>query len=179
KENQPENIIILRNQTVAYAAISEELKAKGVIFTDLKTALTEQEELVKKYYMTDAISVDEHKLTALHGALVNGGVFIHVPENVKVDVPLQTLFWQEDDEAALFNHVLIVAEKNSSITYVENYLSNNKEVKTVANIIAEVYAADNAKVSFGGVDHFAAGTTAYINRRGVAGANAQIDWALG
>src|SRR5699024_11702641 len=38
---------------------------------------------------------------------------------------------------------------------------------------------DNAKVSFGAVYHFAEGTTAYINRRGVAGANAQIDWALG
>src|SRR5699024_9889151 len=105
-----------------------------------------------------------HKLTALHAALMNGGVFVYVPKNVQIEEPIQTLYWQEDNEFALFNHVLIVAEESSSVTYVENYLSNNKEEKTVSNIITEVYAE---------------GTTAYINRRGVAGANAQIDWALG
>jgi len=179
QKNVPENILILRNQSTAYAQISEELTNKGVIFTDIFTALKEHSDLVEKYYMTDAVSVNEHKLTALHAALMNGGVFVYIPKDVQIEEPIQTLFWQEDDEFALFNHVLIVAEENSSVTYVENYLSNNEEVKTVANIIAEVYAADNAEVSFGGVDHFAAGTTAYINRRGVAGANAQIDWALG
>jgi len=179
QDNVPDNLLILRNQSIAYSKVSEELTNKGVIFTDIFTALKEHSELVKKYYMTDAVTVNEHKLTALHAALMNGGVFVYVPKNVQIEEPIQTLYWQEDNEFALFNHVLIVAEESSSVTYVENYLSNNKEEKTVSNIITEVYAEDNAKVSFGAVDHFAEGTTAYINRRGVAGANAQIDWALG
>src|SRR5690625_3075343 len=179
EENVSDNLIIQRNQTVAYATLSDEYKEKGVIFTDIFTALKEHSDLVKKYYMTDAVTVNEHKLTALHAALMNGGVFVYVPKNVQIEEPIQTLYWQEDNEFALFNHVLIVAEESSSVTYVENYLSNNKEEKTISNIITEVYAEDNAKVSFGAVDHFAEGTTAYINRRGVAGANAQIDWALG
>ena len=179
KENIPENILILRNQTTAYTHVSEELTKQGVIFTDIFTALQEHGDLVKKYYMVDAVGVNEHRLTALHAALMNGGVFLYIPKGVKIEEPIQTLFWQEDNEMALFNHVLIVAEEDSSVTYVENYLSNNEEEKTVSNIVAEVYAGDNAKVSFGAVDHFAQGTTSYINRRGVAGANAQIDWALG
>src|SRR5699024_3928781 len=77
------------------------------------------------------------------------------------------------------NHVLVVAEENSSVTYVENYLSQNEEEETVSNIVAEVIAHDHAKVTYGGVDHFAAGTTSYINRRGVAYEHAVIDWALG
>lgn len=178
-DNVPENIIVLRNQSVAYAKLSEKLASQGVIFTDIFTALKEHSELVKQYYMVDAVSVNEHKLTALHAALMNGGVFVYVPKNVQIDEPIQTLFWQENDDKALFNHVLIVAEENASLTYVENYLSHNKEVKTVANVITEVFAKDNAKVSFGAVDHFATGTTAYINRRGVADNNASIDWALG
>ena len=179
KENVPENIVILRNQTVAFAALNEELKEKGVIFTDIFTALQEHGELVKKYYMTDAVAVNEHKLTALHAALMNGGVFIYVPKNVQIEQPLQTLFWQEDNEAALFNHVIVVADENSSVTYVENYLSHNESDTTVSNIVTEVFAHDNAKVSFGAVDHFAGGTTSYINRRGVAYNDATIDWALG
>src|SRR5699024_6025541 len=62
---------------------------------------------------------------------------------------------------------------------VENYISDNEKEETVSNIVTEVFALDNAKVSYGAVDHFAAGTTSYINRRGVAYQNATIDWALG
>lgn len=174
-----ENIVILRNQQVAYNSLNKELQDKGVIFTDIFTAMRDHEDLVKKYYMTEAVAKDEHKLTALHAALMNGGVFVYVPKNVQIEAPLQTLFWQEDNELALFNHVIVVADEGSSVTYVENYLSHNKEEKTVSNIVTEVIAHDNAKISFGAVDHFEAGTTTYINRRGVAGNDATIDWALG
>src|SRR5699024_8131226 len=104
---------------------------------------------------------------------------IYVPKNVQIEEPLQVIFWQEDEEAALFNHVLVVAEESSSLTYVENYLSHNEETETVANVVTEVIAHDNAKVSFGAVDNFAAGTTTYMNRRGVTYRDASIDWALG
>src|SRR5690606_13837534 len=174
----PENLVIQRNQTVAFAKLSPELANKGVIFTDIFTALKEHEELVKRYYMKDAVSIDEHKLTALHAALMNGGVFVYVPKNVQVEEPIQAIFWQEDPEVALVNHVLVVAEENSSLTYVENYISNNKDEATVANIVTEVIAQDNAKISFGAVDNFAAGTTTYVNRRGVGYRNATLDWAL-
>ncbi|MFD1039657.1 Fe-S cluster assembly protein SufD [Virgibacillus byunsanensis] len=179
QENAPENLLIQRNQSVAYTALKDELKNKGVIFTDIFTALVEHEDLVKRYYMKDAVSVDEHRLTALHAALMNGGIFVYVPKNVQLEEPLQSIFWQEDPEVALFNHVLIVADDNSSLTYVENYISHNHEQETVANIVTEVIAHNNAKISFGAVDNFAAGTTTYVNRRGVAYRDATIDWALG
>lgn len=179
EKSLPKNIAILRNQSVAYASVSDELKEKGVIFTDIFTALQKHGDLVKKYFMTEAVKINEHKLTALHAAFLNGGVFLYVPKNVQIEEPLQTLYWQEDKKAALFNHVLIIAEENSKITYVENYLSNNENEETVANIIAEVFAHNSAHVSFGSVDHFASGTTSYINRYGIADQDARIDWALG
>ncbi|API93572.1 FeS cluster assembly protein SufD [Virgibacillus pantothenticus] len=175
----PENLLIQRNHSVAYSTLSKELQDKGVIFTDIFTALLNHSDLVQRYYMKDAVSVDEHRLTAMHAALMNGGVFVYIPKNVIVEAPLQTIFWQEDPEVAMFNHVLVVAEQGSSLTYVENYISHNKNEPTVANIVTEVIAQDNAKISFGAVDNFAAGTTAYNNRRGVAYRDANIDWALG
>lgn len=174
-----ENVIILRNQNVAYSSLEQSLADKGVILTDIFSALENHSELVKKYFMTDGVQVNEHKLTALHAALMNGGVFVYVPKGVKVEDPLQAIFWQEDKEVALFNHVLVVAEDDSELTYVENYVSENKTEQTVANIIEEVYVGANANVSFGAVDHFEAGTTTYINRRGIVGAQADLDWALG
>lgn len=179
QENLPENVIIQRNQSIAHAKLNEELKSKGVIFTDIFTALQEHSDLIEKYFMKDGVVVDEHRLTALHAAFMNGGVFVYVPKNVHIETPLQTIFWQEDAETALFNHVLVVADENSSVTYVENYISNNEETESTANVIAEVIALDNAKISFGAVDNFGAGTTAYINRRGIVYDHGVIDWALG
>ncbi|GAA5417782.1 UPF0051 protein SA0778 [Paraliobacillus ryukyuensis] len=173
------NIVLLRNQTTAYKNLSKELADKGVIFTDMFTALENYPELVQRYYMKDAVSFDEHRLTALHAALMNGGVFVYVPKNVVVEQPLQAIFWQEDVSLGLFNHVIVVAEENSSLTYVENYISHNKEEETVANVVTEVIAHDNASISFGSVDNFAHGTTVYMNRRGVVYRDAKIEWALG
>ncbi|QGH34202.1 Fe-S cluster assembly protein SufD [Gracilibacillus salitolerans] len=178
-DNHNDNLVIQRNQSVAYKSLASGLAEKGVILTDIQTALQEHSDLVRRYYMKDAVQIDEHKLTALHSALMNGGVFVYVPKNVQIEEPLQAIFWQEDPEAATFNHVIVVAEANSSLTYVENYISQNNEEQAVANIVTEVVAHDNASINFGSVDNFAAGTTVYVNRRGVAYRDASIEWNLG
>ena len=177
--DEQKNIYVQRNNTPAYLSLSEDLKAQGVIFTDIFTASREHSELVKKYFMTDGVKVDEHKLTALHAALLNGGVFVYIPKNVVVEDPLQVLFLHDDAQASLFNHVIVVAEKNSSLTYVENYLSTVEEAKGLVNIVSEVFTGDNAKIVYGAVDVLAEGFTTYVNRRGVTGRDSRIEWALG
>jgi Fe-S cluster assembly protein SufD len=178
-EAADKNLYIQRNQTPAFLSLSEDLKSKGVIFTDIFTAAREHGELLKKYYMTQAINADEHRLTALHTALVNGGVFLYVPKNVVISQPIQAVYVHDHAEANLFNHVIVVAEDNSSVTYVENYISTIEASDSVVNILSEVIANNNAKVVYGAVDYIAKGTTTYVNRRGVAGRDARIEWALG
>jgi Fe-S cluster assembly protein SufD len=173
------NLYVQRDQTAAYSTLTEELKSQVVIFTDIQTAAKEHSDLVEKYFMKDGVKVDEHRLTALNAALLNGGVFVYVPKNVEVQEPLQAVFVREDEEAALFNHVIVVAEDNSSVTYVENYIATAEESNGVVNIVTEVFANSNAKVTFGAVDYLAKGTTTYVNRRGVAGKDGRIEWALG
>ncbi len=177
--DEQKNIYIQRNNTPAYVALSEELKAKGVILTDIHTAAREHGELVQKYFMTDGVKVNEHKLTALHAALLNGGVFVYVPKNVVIEEPIQVIYLHDNDTASLFNHTLIVADENSSVVYVENYLSTVEKTNGLANIISEVIVKDNAKVTFGTVDVLAEGFTTYVNRRGVTSRDAVIEWALG
>lgn len=174
-----QNLYIQRNQTPAYISLSEDLKAKGVVFTDIFTAAREHGDLLKKYYMTQAINADEHRLTALHAAFVNGGAFLYVPKNIEITEPIQAVFVHDNTEANLFNHVLVVAEDNSSLTYVENYISTVEESNTLANILTEVIANTNAKVQYGAVDTLAKGITTYVNRRGVTGRDSRIEWALG
>lgn len=178
EEKEAANLYVQRDSRPIFTALADELQKKGVIFTDLLTAVREHGDLVKKYFMK-AVKANEHRLTALHAALVNGGLFLYVPKNVQIDVPLQAVFWKDDAQSGLLNHVLIVADDHSSLTYVENYYSEEKQGNAVANVVAEVYAGENARVAYGAVDHFANDVTVYVNRRGHAAGNGKIEWALG
>jgi Fe-S cluster assembly protein SufD len=178
-EAAAKNLYIQRNQTPAFISLSEELKAQGVIFTDIFTALREHSELVQKYFLTEAVKTDEHRLIAFHAALINGGAFLYIPKNVEIKEPIHSIYLHDHAEANLFNHVIVVADVNSSVTYVENYLSTLESATGVFNIVTEVIAKAGAKIQFGAVDTLAKGVTTYVNRRGSAGRDARIEWALG
>ncbi|HSP22849.1 MAG TPA: Fe-S cluster assembly protein SufD [Planococcus sp. (in: firmicutes)] len=176
---EQKNLYIQHNNTPAYSALSDDLKEKGVILTDIFTAIRDHADLVGKYFMKDAVKAEEHKLTALHAALLNGGVFLYVPKNVVVEEPVQVIFIHDDENASLFNHALVVADTSSQVTYVETYISTVPHANGLANIVSEVIAEDNAQVIYGAVDVLAEGFTTYVNRRGVAKRDSRIEWALG
>lgn len=177
-EDKVDNLLAQQDGSTVYTKVSKELTDKGVIFTDLATAVEKHEDLVKKYLFGEAVQMDENRLTALHAALLNGGTFIYVPRNVDVEVPLQAVYALGAKEAGLYNHVIVVAEENSSVTYVENYVSLSED-EAVANVVAEVYAAQGAKVAFGAVDNLSSNVTTYVVRRGHVERDARLEWALG
>lgn len=178
-ESEGKNLYIQRNQTPAFLSLTDDLKKQGVIFTDLFTAAREHGDLLQKYLMTKAVKVEENRLTALHAALMNGGAFLYIPKNVEVTTPIQAVYVQDDPEASLINHVIVAAEENSSVTYVENYLSTVDSSNSHFNIISEVFAGANAGVQYGAVDNLTHGITTYANRRGYTERDARIEWALG
>lgn len=177
-DEQERNVLVHHNSTAAYENLAEKLSDKGVIFTDMETAIQEHSDLVHKYIM-NAVDAHEHRLTALNAALINCGTFLYVPKNVEIDVPLHAIYWKDDPQAGIINHTLIVVEDHSSVTYVENYLSENQDHSSVANIISEVFVGQNARLAYGSVDNFAEDVTSYVNRRGHISRDGKIEWALG
>jgi Fe-S cluster assembly protein SufD len=177
-DGSDKNLYIQRNNKPAYLSVSKELQEKGVVFTDIFTAAREYSDLLKKYFMS-AVKADEHRLTSLHAAFMNGGAFLYVPKNVQISEPIHSIFVHDNADANVFNHVLVVAEDNSSVVYVENYISTVESANSLFNIVTEVVANANSRIQFGAVDTLAKGVTTYVNRRGVADRDAKIEWALG
>lgn len=177
-EQQAANIVIHKNGSLIYKHTSEELHKKGVIYTDFQTAINEHSDLLSNYVMKRLFAVDEHKLTALHAALINCGVFLYVPKNTEVEVPVQSLFWNADQEVGIVPHVLIIAEENSKVTYIENTFGA-ESLETVNNSMAEVYVGNGAHVTFAAIDNLSEETTNYVYRRGEVERDGRIDWALG
>lgn len=173
------NLIIQHNNALAYTHVSEQAQNNGVIIEGLSEALVNHSDLVQKYLMTEAVSVDEHRLTALHTALMNGGVFVYVPKNVVVEDPIQYVVLHDDENASFYNHVIIATEESAEVTYVENYLSTASGEGNQLNIISEVIAGANSNITYGSVDYLDNGFTGHIIRRGTTAADASINWALG
>ncbi|CAM3329870.1 Fe-S cluster assembly protein SufD [Vagococcus fessus] len=157
------------------------LMEKGVIFTDIFTAMQEHEDLVKEAYMTLAVKADEDKLTAFHAAFMSGGMFLYVPKNVVIEEPIEAIFLQNAASNTNFvKHVLIVADENSQFNYLERFQTVGEgDVKSTANIVVEVIAKQGARVKFSAIDQLGENVTAYLNRRGHIMRDASVDWAIG
>ncbi|CAM4375553.1 Fe-S cluster assembly protein SufD [Saccharibacillus endophyticus] len=177
-EEGTHNLIVQHNSGVVYTELSEELRAKGVIFTDLETAAREHEVLVKKHLGT-AVKTSEHQVSALHYAAWTGGVFLYVPKNVELEVPLQAVFLTDDASATFAPHILVVADANSRVTYVDNYVSTGLDGKVLHNGVVEVIALDGAKVQYATVHQFGKEVTDLSYRRALLSNDADIEWIVG
>ncbi|PCN44234.1 Fe-S cluster assembly protein SufD [Brevibacillus laterosporus] len=171
------SLLVQKNASVVYHKVDEELKSQGVIFTDLATALREHGELVKQYIYS-IVKEDEHRVAALHAAVANGGVFLYVPKNVEVKMPLQAIYEVAGEESLLAPHVVIVAEANARVTYVDSFVSA-EGTNMVANSVVEVHLGANAHVQVASVRSFSTEVHDYVYRRALIGQDANMEWILG
>jgi Fe-S cluster assembly protein SufD len=72
--------IVQLGQTTLEVKIPAELKAKGVILTDIFTALVEYPEIAKKY-LYSVLDPNTERDLAYNAAFMNSGIFLYVPKN--------------------------------------------------------------------------------------------------
>lgn len=174
-------VLVQQGTTTVFEQLPQHLIEKGVIFTDMFTALQEHSDLVKEYYMSKAVLMDEDQLTAFHAAFMNSGLFLYVPKNVVIEEPIESIFIQDGTtNQHFFKHVLIIADEHSQFSYLERFQTEGNAAKKVSgNIVVEVIAKAGSKVKYSAVDQLGEHLTSYMNRRGYIMRDASVDWALG
>lgn len=173
-------VLYQEDEATLFSQLSQDLVEKGVIFTDLKSALVDYPELVKEYYMTKAVLPNENKLTAFHAAFVENGVFLYVPKNVVIKEPIEMILAQKNSHKAYVKHILVVAGENSEFSFLQRVLSTENSEKLVSgNIVAEVIGKPGAKVKYAALDELGKNVTAYLNYRGYLMKDATVDWSIG
>lgn len=172
------NVVVQVNSTTVQLRAASQLQARGVIFTSLATAVQEHPELVSKYFMK-AADAKENFVHAFHTAVWSGGLFLYVPKNTVIDEPILALFAVEGAGNGLSPHVIIVAEDNSKVTFVENRLSLDGAADQVHSGISEVFVGAGAHVTYAGVDSFTRSVTDYTRRVAVVSRDGHMEWANG
>lgn len=168
--------LVTENAAVRHHQLSSELAAKGVLFTDLDTAIRQHPELIQRYFMTDNVAVDANKFTALHAALVTGGAVLYVPRNVQIELPLYGIT-AIGNGLADFSHTLIVAEENSQVTYVDEMVSDGDGAGFHSGVV-EIYAQPGAVVRYLHSQDWNTNTWHFSTQQAQMRRDAQINWII-
>ena len=143
-------LLLQRDSASVHLDLDEELRAQGVIWTDMHTAVRDHPDLVASLFMEEAVPVATDKYTALHAAFWSGGTFLYVPKNVIVDLPFVSVLWQEMPQLAVFPPTLLVADKGSQVTLVSELLSMGCDScpNTYVGGVTELHVGAAARVRF-------------------------------
>src|SRR5918997_2455003 len=135
-------LLVQHNSETAYSRVDDELARKGVVFTDLHTALAEHEDLVRDR-LFGLVPGDYDKFAALSAAAFAGGSFLYVPRGVDVELPIQSYRWL-DVVGSIMPRTLVVVEEGASVTYIDEYASAGEESEEPAfsNGAVELYVGE-------------------------------------
>jgi len=98
--------------------------ANQIVVEELAAAVADSRysELIREY-LARGTAYRESGLTALNTAFLASGVFVLIPRNVKLNVPLHLLCLSSPNgpETTNLPRILVVSEENSSATIIETY----------------------------------------------------------
>ncbi|MCY7040239.1 Fe-S cluster assembly protein SufB [Streptococcus sanguinis] len=163
---------------VVYHNMKEEFAKLGIIFTDTDTAVQEYPDLVKQYFGT-VISNAEHKFSALNSAVWSGGTFIYVPKNIQCQVPVQTYFRINGENAGQFERSLMIIEEGGSIQYIEGctaptYTSNSLHAANV-----EIIVKKDAFFRYTTIQNWSDNVYNLVTERGIVDEGGTLEWIDG
>jgi Fe-S cluster assembly protein SufB len=161
----------------------EKLGKAGVIFCSISDAIKFYPELIQKFLGT-VVSSGDNFFACLNAAVFSDGSFCYIPQNVKCPLELSTYFRINDKDSGQFERTLIIAEKNSSVNYLEGCTAPKFSENQLHAAIVELIAFDNAKIKYSTVQNWYSGDENgiggiynFVTKRGLCiGKNANISW---
>lgn len=163
---------------VVYHSIREDLVKKGVIYTDMETAIIEYEDIIKEYFMK-LVPPTDHKFVALHGAVWSGGSFVYVPEGVDVEIPLQSYFRLNSPGAGQFEHTLIIVEKGAKLHFIEGCSAPKYNVTNLHAGCVELFVKEGAFLRYSTIENWSRNMLNLNTKRAAVDKNGTIEWVSG
>jgi len=155
--------------------LDPELEKKGVVLTSLRRAMDTHPELLQELLATEAVPPEEGKFEALNGALWTDGILFYVPEGVHLELPVRVTRWVSQAGVALFSRTLIVAERGSRVSLVDEILSEDLEKQTLVSNAVEVFARDGAQVQYVSLQRLGKGAFYQASQRTLAQRDSKLD----
>lgn len=161
----------------------EELQKYGIVFCSFSEAVKIVPNLIKKY-MGSVVSYSDNFFAALNSAVFSDGSFCYIPKGVECPMDLSTYFRINAAGIGQFERTLIIADSDSSVTYLEGCTAPMRDENQLHAAIVEIVALDNAKVKYSTVQNWYPGNDIgiggiynFVTKRGMClGKNSSIIW---
>jgi Fe-S cluster assembly protein SufD len=165
-------LLIQHNSTVVTRHVDPAVVGRGVLFTSLEEAAITSPDLLEGR-LHHLVPTGRTKFTAMHGAFRAGGSFVHVPKDVHVELPLQSLVYVDRDGLAVFPHTVIALEEGADLTYIDRYASPDLE-RVLSDAVVELYLGPNARLRYVALQEWGQGVTHLSVQRADVGRDAEL-----
>ena len=152
-----------RGGSVSAAPSSMELGSRGVVITDIHTAIRRHPDLVRPH-LFGQFNAASHIFTALHGALFSGGMFVYVSRGTTLELPIEYACHLDEPGTSVFPHSLIVVEENAEVCFLERFHSG-ADGGGLSNTAVEVVAGQASRVFIGSIQEYGRGVWHFENQR--------------
>ena len=161
----------------------DKLSDAGVIFCSFSEAVINHPDLIKKYLGT-VVPQRDNFFTALNSAVFSDGSFVYIPKGVRCPMELSTYFRINAANTGQFERTLIIADKDSHVSYLEGCTAPMRDENQLHAAVVELVALEGAEIKYSTVQNWypgdengVGGIYNFVTKRGdCRGANSKISW---
>ncbi|MGC8569973.1 MAG: Fe-S cluster assembly protein SufB [Caldivirga sp.] len=162
---------------VVYENVRKSLEEAGVVAMSMDEAVKRYPDLVARYF--GKVFPPEYKFASLNIALWSGGVFVYVPPNTRVKMPIELVILISSANVGQFEHSLIVVGENSQVELIVACAAPVFSGLSLHDGVTEVYVHKGARVKLVDLKNWSKGVVYFGNNRAIAEANTNVEWLSG
>ena len=171
------------DSTSVATTFKEKLSELGIIFCSFSDAVQSHPDLVKKY-LGSVIPYTDNYFATLNSAVFSDGSFVYIPAGVKCPMELSTYFRINAENTGQFERTLIIADKDSYVSYLEGCTAPMRDENQLHAACVELITLDNAEIKYSTVQNWypgdengIGGVYNFVTKRGACrGNNSKISW---
>ena len=161
----------------------DRLAKEGIIFCAFSEAVHTHPELIQQY-LGSVVPYRDNFFAALNSAVFSDGSFCYIPKGVRCPMELSTYFRINAANTGQFERTLIVADRDSYVSYLEGCTAPMRDENQLHAAVVELVALENAEIKYSTVQNWYPGDKEgrggiynFVTKRGDCRENnAKISW---
>jgi Fe-S cluster assembly protein SufB/Fe-S cluster assembly protein SufD len=169
-------MIVQLNSEIIHTNVPRDLHDRGFILESFQDALSNHIDLVKEFFDKKVTNPGESKLIAMNCAYFNSGIFVHVPKNMEISLPVYHILMVTGDSKVI-SKTMLSCEEGSRVLFVEEDYSSAKNA--FHDAVIEIYAKESSEASFVNMQNFDHNVTSITNKKALVERDAKVNWMIG
>jgi Fe-S cluster assembly protein SufB len=161
----------------------DKLAEEGIIFCSFNEAVQHHPDLVKQY-VGSVVPQGDNWFACINSAVFSDGSFVYIPEGKRCPLELSTYFRINSAGSGQFERTLIIADKDSYVSYLEGCTAPQRDENQLHAAVVELVALDRAEIKYStvqnwypGDEHGRGGVYNFVTKRALCrGIKSRVSW---